>query len=477
MKSGGAADPTTVGDGASGPTTDPAEMMRPTAAASATDPTADPTGATTAPNDRAAAAPSPSAPGAAADAERRRADLRRMKAIALGLLVGAAAVFVVTRSLESRHPWLGFVRATAEAAMVGAIADWFAVTALFRHPLRIPIPHTAIIPNRKDDIGRGLGTFVQQNFLTRAVIEERLAGVSLSARLGAWLAEPDNADRVGDQARGVLRATLESLRDEDVQTTLEAAVAQRVRAIEAGPLLARGIDLAVADGRHQELLSVLLRKVADAVVENEGVLRARMAQETPWWVPEPVDDRVFTRVHTGLQRFLHEVADDPDHEIRATLDAKVRTLADSLARSPQMRARADQLKDELIDHPALRTWSATVWGDVKATLLAHADDPDSELRVRLVEAVRSFGERLRDDATLQERVDRWIASTAVELVERSRGEVGEVIASTVARWDASEATERIELQVGRDLQFIRINGTVVGGLAGLVIYSVGRLLG
>jgi len=412
-----------------------------------------------------------------ADDGRRADDLARMKRTATGLLVAVTIVFLVTRVLEDRAPWLGFVRATAEAAMVGAIADWFAVTALFRHPLGLPIPHTAIIPNRKDDIGRGLGTFVQQNFLTREVVEERLAGFSLAARLGAWLAEPANAARVGDQAGGVLRSTLDTLKDDDVQDALETAVARRIRAIEAGPVLARAIDLAVADGRHQEVLSVLLRKVAEAVEENEDILRARLERETPWWVPDRVDDRIFERVHLGVQRFLREVADDPDNEMRATLDDRVRKLADELVRTPSMRARADELKVELLDHPALREWSSTMWADVKQGLLDHTDDPDSDLRRRLVDAIGSFGERLRDDPTLQQRVDSWVTSTAVEAVERSKGEVGEVIASTVARWDSSVATRRIELQVGRDLQFIRINGTVVGGLAGLLIHSVGRLIG
>lgn len=416
-------------------------------------------------------------PLAAEDEERRRQDLRRMKRTATGLLVAATVVFVVTRVLEEDVAWLGYVRATAEAAMVGAIADWFAVTALFRHPLGIPIPHTAIIPNRKDDIGRGLGTFVQQNFLTKAVVEERLAAVSLAARLGDWLTEAGNAERVGDQLGGVLRSTLDTLKDEDVQETLEAAVATRIRAIEAGPVLARGLDLAIADGRHQEVLSVLLRRVAEAVTANEDVLRQRLQAETPWWVPDRFDGRIFDRVHTGIQRFLTEVADDPEHPMRATFDERLATLADQLVRTPSMRARADALKEELIDHPAVREWSSTMWADIKASLLAHADDPDSDLRRRLVDGVRSFGERLRDDPQLRARVDGWVASTAVEVVERSKGEVGEVIASTVARWDSTEATQRIELQVGRDLQFIRINGTVVGGLAGLVIYTVGKLIG
>ena len=281
---------------------------------------------------------------------------------------------------------------------------------------------------------------------------------------------------MGDQLGGVLRSTLETLKDEDVQDTLETAVATRLRAVEAGPVLSRGIQIAIADGRHQEVLSVLLRKVSEAVVDNEDVLRDRLQSETPWWVPDRFDDRIFDRVHTGVQRFLNEVADDPTHPMRETFDERLATLADQLARSPSMRARADQLKEELIDHPAVREWSSTMWTDIKGALLEHADDPDSDLRRRLTEAVTSLGERLRDDPELQGRVDGWIASTAVEAVERSRGEVGEVISSTVARWDASEATERIELQVGRDLQFIRINGTVVGALAGLAIYTESQLL-
>ena len=227
-----------------------------------------------------------------------------MKRRATGLLLAATVVFVVTRVLEEGTPWLGFVRATAEAAMVGAVADWFAVTALFRHPLGLPIPHTAIIPSARTTSAGGWAPSCSRTSSPGAVVEDRLAGVSVAARLGAWLAEPAHAGQVADQAAGVVRSTLDTLRDEDVQEALETAVARRVRAIEAGPVLARGIELAVADGRHQELLSVLLAKVAEVVDENEDVLRARLEEETPRWLPSRVDDRIFTRVHTGVQRFL-----------------------------------------------------------------------------------------------------------------------------------------------------------------------------
>ena len=411
------------------------------------------------------------------DELQRERDLARMKRIATGLLVAATVVFLVTRSLEDDVSGLSYVRAMAEAAMVGALADWFAVTALFRHPLGIPIPHTAIIPNRKDDIGRGLGTFVERNFLTADVVTERLRGTPMAARLGAWLAEPVNARRVGDQAATVLTAMIDALQDDEVQDAIEQALAHKLRGTPAGPILGKGLDLAIADGRHQQLLSTILHRVAESLDANRDTLRMRLGSESPWWVPDTVDDRVFERLYGGLRRLLEDVADDPDHELRAHFDERMQQLADDLASSPEMQARAEALKEDLLAHPSVREWSGTVWADLKETLLARASDPSSELRQRIEAGLAAFGARLRDDPTLQKKVDEWIVSAAGGLVEQSREEVGELIASTVARWDPAESSRRIELQVGRDLQFIRINGTVVGGLAGLVIHLVGQLIG
>jgi uncharacterized membrane-anchored protein YjiN (DUF445 family) len=383
----------------------------------------------------------------------------------------------VTRALEGDHSWLAYVRATAEAAMVGALADWFAVTALFRHPLGIPIPHTAIIPNRKDDIGRGLGTFVERNFLTADVVTEKLQGTPMADRLGAWLADPANARRVGDQASTVLTSVVEALKDDEVQDAIEDALAKKVRSTPAGPILGRALDLAIADGRHQQLLSTILRRVGESLEASRDTLRDRLGHESPWWVPDTVDDRVFERLYGGLRHLLDDVAADPDHELRAHFDERMRKLAVDLATSEEVQARAEALKDDLLAHPSVREWSATVWSDLKESLLARAADPSSELRRRIEAGVAGFGARLRDDPSLQRKVDGWIVSAAGSLVEQSRAEVGELIASTVARWDPDESSHRIELQVGRDLQFIRINGTVVGGLAGLVIHLVGQLIG
>lgn len=417
-------------------------------------------------------------PGAEADAVDRanREGLRRMKVIATGLLVAATVVYIVAEALAPQHPWLGYVRAAAEAAMVGALADWFAVTALFRHPMRIPIPHTAIIPTRKNEIGQGLGTFVERHFLTADVVGERLSRARLADRLGRWLAEPSNARRVGDQASVVIRNVLDVLRDDEVQAAIEAAVMRKVRETNVAPLAGQALDVAMAEGRHQDLLSAVIRKVGEEVDRNQALLRARLAQESPWWVPEALDDRVFTKIVSTVRRLLHEVADDPAHPLRASFDQRMAELADDLERSPQMQARAEELKEEMLAHPSLRAWSAGVWSDIKQSVLTSSADPDSALRQRLEGALVGFGEALRDDADLQAKVDDWAASAVAELLDEAGPEVARFIAQTVERWDPADTSHRIELAVGRDLQFIRINGTVVGGLAGLVIYTVTQLV-
>ncbi len=239
------------------------------------------------------------------------AELRGMKRTATSLFLGVTVLFVVARSLEGTWPAMEYVRAFAEAAMVGALADWFAVTALFRHPLGIPIPHTAIIPNRKDDIGRGLGTFVQSHFLTPEVVTEKLSGTPIARRLGDWLSQPDNAHRLGEQAATVSQAMLDALRDDEIQESIELAIAKKVRATEAGPVLGRGLDLAIVDGRHQQLLSTILKRVAESLEANRPQLRYRLATESPWWVPGAVDERIFTKMFDGVQRLLRDVADRP----------------------------------------------------------------------------------------------------------------------------------------------------------------------
>ena len=432
--------------------------------------------ASTDPNPTATAspgAPAP-APAVALDEAQRRAALRRMKAFATGLLVAMTALFVVTRALEDGHSWISYIRAFAEAGMVGALADWFAVTALFKHPLGLPIPHTAIIKHRKDDIGRGLGTFVQGNFLSGEVLGERIAGFGVADRVGQWLADRQNAEQLASNAGDVVEAVTEVLQDEDVSATVQEMVDARLRAIPAAPLASRVLEAAVESGEHEVMLDSLLKGTSRAVERNRDVLRAQLGRESPWWVPDAVDDRVFAKLYSSVNTFLGEVAADPNHPIRRQMDERIVQLVDELRDSPEMAARGEELKAQLLDNPAVRQWSGRLWGDLKASLTSAAADPDSELRRRMVDGIVRLGETIQTDPELRAKIDGWVERTVAYLVEQYGHEVADLISSTVEKWDADDASHRIELQVGRDLQFIRINGTIVGGLAGLVIYTVGR---
>ena len=410
-----------------------------------------------------------------ADLERRTA-LRKMKFFATGLLVLATVAFLAFRSLEDTHGWAGYVRAFAEAAMVGALADWFAVTALFRHPLGLPIPHTAIIPNRKDQIGRSLGEFVQTNFLTREVLNERLAGAHVGKRLGEWLADDENAVKAGEATSDALRGSLEILDDRDVSSALETLVERRVRATPIAPLMGKAIDLAVEGGHHQRLLDAVLTGLRSFLDDNRSTFRARLDQESPWWIPDAIDDRLFTKIYNAVHSFLADVGSDPDHEVRKSIEVRVVAFAQRLRDDPQLLAKGEELKTELLAHPDVRAWLGSLWAEMKRNTISALDDPRSELRQRIDRSLANLGRRLASDDQLQAKVDDWVARAAGHVVDHYRGEVAELISGTVAKWDAKATSERIELQVGRDLQFIRINGTIVGGLAGLVIYSVSQLL-
>ena len=421
---------------------------------------------------------SPIAPlaGSLDDPERVR-DLARMKRLATGLFLVAAAVFLGCVLLgEDAGAWVGYVRATAEASMVGALADWFAVTALFRHPLRLPIPHTAIIPRKKDQIGESLGTFVQENFLTRAVVEEKLTTIDVPGRLGAFLDAPGRAERLAGDASAVLTSLTSLLRDEDLEPAVAALVDRKLHETPAAPVLARILELVVEGDRHQEVLSAALRLLARFLQENRLVFRAQLGDASPSWVPDWVDDRVFDKVFAGLHGFLDEVGNDSRHELRRSYDARLRAYVHALRTDPDTAARVEDLKKELLEHPAVRTWSGSLWTNAKNGVLAAAADPDSELRARVAGLITDGARLLQTDPTVRELVQRHTHRIAGSVVERFSGDLADLVSSTVARWDTEETSRRIELQVGRDLQWIRVNGTVVGGLAGLVIYTVAQLL-
>lgn len=412
---------------------------------------------------------------ATADEEEWRARrLARMKRNATGLLIGFGVVFIVARLLEHTWPWLGFVRATAEAAVVGGLADWFAVTALFRHPMGLPIPHTAIIPLRKDRIGRSLGRFVQTNFLTREVVEARVGGMRPGERLARWLAEPANSRLMSRHFAAAMSGAAHVLRDEDVRGLIERGLASRARAIQVAPALGNILAILTADGRHQELLDEALRLAARSVAENEQLIRRRIAEESPWWVPELVEDRLHEKIVEGIERTLAEVSRDPAHPLRARFDEALANFIEQLRTSPEAIARAEAMKEEALAHPALREFSASLWADIKDAIARRAATGERPEPDAFERGLVALAETMLSDPRLLDTLDRWIVDSLIYAVDQYRHEVAHLIEHTVAQWDPDVTSQRIELQIGRDLQFIRINGTLVGGLVGLTLYTASR---
>lgn len=404
--------------------------------------------------------------------DERRAALRSMKRVATSLLLVAAVVFAVSFALQDEFPWLGYVRAAAEGAMVGAIADWFAVTALFRHPLGLRIPHTAIIPTRKDEIGATLGAFVEDEFLSEEVVGGKLRSVGIARRLGGWLAIPANADRLTAEASVAARGVMTLLGDDDVEDVIEKLARRHLFEPEWGPAIGRIGARLVEAGQQRAAIDAFVEKAEGWLEAHPEAIGGMVSARLPKWMPDFVDRLVDERAYREVLAFVRSVREDPGHPLRESIDAYLTDLTHDLQHDPLMIGRLEQLKVDLLDSPRVREFAAEVWASVKDTLDAALGDPESELRQGFRSAVVEVGVRLASDDELAAKVDEWVTDAAAYLVRNYRHEIAGVITETVERWDPRETTEKIELQVGRDLQFIRINGTVVGALAGLAIYSI-----
>lgn len=417
-------------------------------------------------------------PGGTAAEEEKRRGLRKMKMVALSFLLGATVIFLLTSWAEAAGwpAWVGYVRAAAEAGMVGALADWFAVTALFRHPLRIKIPHTAIIPNKKDALGSSLGDFVGSNFLSETVVREKLSRVEVSKRLGGWLAQPANAERVTSELATVVRAAVKVLRDEDVQAIMEQAVVKRIVDKPWGPPLGKILEGVFADGAHHKLVDLMCDRAYEWVRDNHTTMLRVVSDRAPSWSPKFVDEMLADKVYGEVLSFVWAVKTDVNHPMRLALDKFLGEFAQDLQTDPEVMARAEQVKSQMLGHDEVQKLIGSAWATAKEMLLNAAEDPSSELRRRVRTGLETLGERLVSDDHIRSKVDTWVEGAAAYVVTHYSKEITTIITDTVERWDAEETSRKIELQVGRDLQFIRINGTVVGALAGLVIYTVAQLL-
>ncbi|HEX8385325.1 MAG TPA: DUF445 family protein [Rubricoccaceae bacterium] len=414
----------------------------------------------------------------------KRAALVRMKRIALGALVGAAVAFValhlVGRGLtegSSARFWVGFAAAIFEAAMVGAFADWFAVTALFRHPMGIPIPHTAIIPEKKDRIGNALATFVGRHFLTTDNVMARLGGVNFAGVAGAWLREPDNVRRIRTQAVGVVERGVARLGDDRIGDFAARELGPRLREIALAPRLSDLLLEMTKDDRHEAVLDEVLRGVLTVASDNRDALRGLIRDRLPAFVPDKLVDVARDAVQRALETTLDEMVADRQHPLRLRVHAQVQAFVEKLEHDPDTQARVDAWRDRLLANEAVRQFAVDRWRDLRAFLATDLRSPDSRVFAFVEARAVDLGRSMMSDPDFQAAVNEKVEAVAQWTIERHGGRVPDLIRDTVAGWKAEQISEQVELAVGRDLQFIRINGTVVGGLVGGVLYLLEALIG
>lgn len=406
----------------------------------------------------------------------RLRSLRRMKAVALGALLLATVIFGVGFWLQGTHEWAGYMRALGEGAMVGAIADWFAVTAIFRRPLGLPIPHTGIIPKRKDEIGRSLGEFVETNFLASDVVKDKLSRTEIARKAGQWAAVPENAEKLVAEGSLVASAVLRALSDSDVQDLLASLAREHLIEPDWAPSAGGWLGTIVASEAHHGAVDMTVDSITNWLAANQKAFEGLISRRLPSWVPSLALRLIDEAAYREALKFARAIQDDKQHPARVAIDGYLARLADNLKNDPETQAKLEGAKSAVFDSPRVQALAAELWNTAKAGLLRSLAEPESGLRRRAVEAVQDIGARLERDAGLQRRVDTWVTDAATFLVDRYRHDIASIITDTIERWDPAETTEKIELMVGKDLQYIRLNGTIIGALAGVTIFAVAHNL-
>jgi uncharacterized membrane-anchored protein YjiN (DUF445 family) len=400
-----------------------------------------------------------------------------MKLAATGLLLVMAAVFVAARALEPRYPWLSFVKAFAEAAMVGGLADWFAVTALFRHPLGLPIPHTAIIPRNKDRIGEALATFIRDNFLIPSVVARRMRNIDVAGAVGRFLQTPaSEGTRIRAGASRLIADIFESLDDERLGGIVKGAVATRIRKMEVSPLLGHALASAINEDRHVPMLEAAIRWTARALDANEPLIREMVHKKANWVLKlAGLDAKLADAIVDGLRKLTLEMSTDPAHPVRMKIEEALAQLANDLQTRPETRERVEAIKEQLLDNRSVSLWIDAVWQKGREAIIRAARNPDAVLAGKLGEVLKSMGTTLESDARIRAAINQFTRRAVVGLSASYGSSMVRLVSDTVRTWDARTVTERLEAAVGRDLQYIRINGTLVGGLVGVVIHLLDTL--
>jgi len=393
-----------------------------------------------------------------------------MKRIPLLLLFLMALLFTLT--LNQAAPWAGWLHAFAEAGMVGALADWFAVVALFRHPLGIPIPHTAIIPNRKNDIGESMSRFVAEHFLEPDVVRRKLQGSNLAAFVANWLKSEKGRRSVEDLSVSVLGWALGALHEERVRRFLSRLSSKQLENVSLAPLLGNTLQWLVRGQRHQQILTQVLRYTIVLVHDHRDAIRTRVQQESPWWVPGFVDDRILKKMLERIEHQLFEMALDPDHPLRSRFNQWVKNLAHNLKTNPEHRRLGEDIKQQLLANDELQDYLYGLWREFANNIEIDVKKPESAIRQQVGQWLAGVATELDDDPDMQAWLNAWLVEAITLVVGRNSAQIASLISDTVKSWDGEDTSRRVELAIGRDLQFIRINGTLVGGLVGLLIHAI-----
>src|SRR4051794_34858579 len=400
-----------------------------------------------------------------------------MKVVATGLLVVMAAVFAGTRALQVSHPWLGYIKAFAEAAMVGGLADWFAVTALFRHPLGLPIPHTAIIPRNKDRIGEALASFLKENFLIPAVVARRMQRLDIAAAAGRFLQMPaGEGTRIRAGASRLIADIFESLDDERLGGIVKGAISTRLRTMEISPLLGHALASAINEDRHVPMLEAAIRWIARALDANEQLIRDMVRKKANWVLKlAGLDEKLADAIIDGLRKLTVEMSTDPAHPVRVKIEEALVQLANDLQTKPETRERVEAIKEQLLDNQSVGLWLDALWQKGREAIIKVARKPNAVLAGKLGEVLKSMGGTLEKDPRIRAAINHFARRAIVGMAASCGGSIVKLVSETIRSWDARTVTARLEGAVGRDLQYIRINGTLVGGLVGLVLYVVDKV--
>jgi uncharacterized membrane-anchored protein YjiN (DUF445 family) len=409
-------------------------------------------------------------PVSPADAARRRR-LRLNRVLATAMLTGMGAMFIATHLVAEPGFVTLLIRAGAEAGMVGGIADWFAITALFRHPLGLPIPHTAIVPTNKDRIGRTLGRFVESNFLTPEVLFPKLRQLQAGRRVAEWLAAPATAGLISHSITEALPRLISSLRSRDLHDFVQRAFGEEFRNLNVAPVIARAMRLLATSGEADVLFDHAIEIGIRWIGENRGQLDTIISQRSRWWIPKAIDRQIAAAIVDSVMELLTGLR-DPGSDARAKFRAALTGIANDLLASPE---QVNEAARRLFAHPDTRAWLASIWNQVCDAAIADLSQPQSRLSVTLEKPISLVAQTLATDEVMQQHIDDLIERIAHSLIGW-RTEIGAFIAEVVRNWDTRTLVERLELVVGSDLQYIRMNGTLVGACVGCLIFLAARAL-